>query len=193
MEVTASPAAVANCRLAIILLVTLNITLQNLIKYINETSMQRSKIRVSRLIFFMKAVDAFRAFEVYFRKNECMYATCVPVIIYGGSTLIVLSNYCTIKLYGIVLPPEYFIFPVISFSVVIFLLTVVPEATNIHERSLKLHWSVASLTQPKYGRCVVRSLRVFGMDATFFMVRNQIKLRIIEYQLYYIVNLLLSL
>jgi len=77
---------------AIIFLVTLNITLQNLIKYINETSIQRSKIRVSRLIFFMKAVDAFRAFEVYFRKKECMYATCVPVIIYGGSTLIVLSN-----------------------------------------------------------------------------------------------------
>jgi len=60
--------------IAIILLVTLNITLQNLIQYINESAVQRSKIRVSRLIFFMKAVDAFRAFEVYFKKNACMSA-----------------------------------------------------------------------------------------------------------------------
>jgi len=53
--------------IAIIVLVTLNNTLQNLIKYITETSVQRSKIRISKLVLFMKA---FRALEIYFKKNE---------------------------------------------------------------------------------------------------------------------------
>jgi len=179
--------------IAIILLVTLNNTLQNLIKCITETSLQRSKIRISRLILFMKAVDAFRALEIYFKKNEFAYAATIPIIIYFSSTLIVLSNYCTIKLYGVVFPAEYFMFPAISMCVVIFVLTVVPEATNIHERSLNLHWNVAKLTQTKYGKATVRSLRVFGMNATFFMMTNSIRQGIIEYQLNYTINLLLSL
>jgi len=175
--------------IAIILLVTLNSTLENLIKYINESSVQRSKIRISRLIFFMKAVDTFRVMKVYFRKNECVYATFIPIIIFSGSALIVVTNYCTIKLYGIVLPPIYFIFPVISLTV----LTVVPEAANIHESSLKLQRNIARLSQTKYEKCVVRSLRVFGMHATFFMFRKEIKREIVGYQLDYTVNLLLSL
>jgi len=127
--------------IAIILLVTLNITLQNLIKYINETPLQKSRIRVSRLILFMKATDAFRATEIYFKKNEPAYAASIPIIIYSGSALIVISNYCTIKLFGIVLPPEYFMFPIFSIFVVICLLTVLPEATKIHERSVQFHWN----------------------------------------------------
>jgi len=63
-------------------------------------------------------------------------------------------------------------------------LTVVPEATNIHERSLNLHWNVAELTQTKYGKATVKSLRIFGMNATFIMMTNSIRRGIIEYQLY---------
>jgi len=67
----------------------------------------------------MKAVDAFRALEIYFKKNEFAYAATIPIIIYCGSTLIVLGNNCTIKLYGVVFPLEYVMFPAISISVVI--------------------------------------------------------------------------
>jgi len=128
------------------------------------------------------------------KKSESFYATAIPMIIYCGSMLIVLSNYCTIRLYGIVNPALYSVFPILSVSVMVFNLTVVPEATkNIHEKSVELHRHVVKLAENKYGRCTVRSLRVFGLSATFFLMKNNLRRRIIEYQLYYTVNLLLSL
>jgi len=178
---------------ALIFLVTLNSVLVQLTKHLSETVLQLSKFRIPKLILFMKAANAFRATEVYLKKNEFVYSTAIPIVIFSGSTLFVVTSYSTIKLCGIVFPPEYLIFPTLSIVVIIFVLTVVPEATKVYEESLKFHRSVARLSHSKYAKCVSRSLRIFGLHATFFVMKDSVKSRIIEFQLYYTVNLLISM
>jgi len=108
---------------AVIVLVTINWSLNQLITLVSETAVQRSRIRVSRRILFMKAADSFRAFEVYFKKNQEVYAASIPAVIFCGSTLMVLSNYCAIKLHGMFSIVMYLIFPTLSVCVVMFVLT----------------------------------------------------------------------
>jgi len=103
----------------VIFLVTVNLSLKQLIKFISETSVQRSRIRVSRLILFMKAADSFKAFEVYFKKNKEVYAASIPAVIFFWSTLMVLSNYCAMKLTEVFSIVIYLIFPTFSVWVVI--------------------------------------------------------------------------
>jgi len=119
-----------------------------------------------------------------------MYKFTIPTFILCWCVLGVVSNCGAIKVYRILPVPKYLLLPLISSLIVMLDVTMVPQCCNVYEKSSTIHGNIAQFTKTRYGRRIVNSLNIFGFETNVFMMRNSVKKRIIEHQLFYTANLL---
>jgi len=143
----------------------------------------------SRDRLFVKASETFRTFAVYFKKTEELYKFPISTLMFCGSALI--TSYISIKHFGAIPFPQCFAAPISSWLILTINVTVIPQAWNIYEKSLKLHHVIAKLTKSKYGKRVVKSFRVFGMNSRLLVMDNSVKRSMIDFQILYTIDLLL--
>jgi hypothetical protein len=138
------------------------------------------------------SISMFRQCQIYMILNRQAYFWNNPVLICSGSTLMVVSNYITIKLYRTLGMPLYLAAPFLSAAVFVFTVVVLPAATSIFDESEELLFHLKASTRTRHHKKIVRSLKPFGMRTVFFMMKNMNRRKIIEAQVYYTITLLLS-
>lgn len=121
-----------------------------------------------------------------------VYYVCPPLIWFGVSIL-VLTNYGTIKLFGKVHILVYVAFPIISAIASTFLVTVLPQAAEVYEVSSTYLNQLRGSCFTKYERKLFRSLKPIGIRcASFGMVTTDWMVAIIQSMVDNTINLLLT-
>jgi len=141
----------------------------------------------------LKTIKIYKMIQLYLTISEPIYSSEIPVLIFGGSLLAILCNFGTIKLYGRVELPLYICQPSLSLFVVVLVLTLVPQANNVFEKCRAYRAILKFTVKSRIEKAVLKSLKPFGMHATFFTMKSRVRTKIVECQMYYTMTLLISI
>jgi hypothetical protein len=142
----------------------------------------------------IKGLNIFNQIQIYFAINETLYFWEIPIILTFGSVLMILGNYTTIKLHHFLEIPLILLPPAASISVFIMVISLVPETTDVFEGSVNFLRQLKASTRSPYGKKAAGALKPYGLKSgPFFMMKNTMRKKLIEVQLLYTINLLLSM
>jgi len=176
---------------AIVMLITLN----------NSTSRMTQVARYAKRFSWkgfslspaaVKTIKIYKMIQVYLATIKPLYTYEVPVLTFCGSLLAVVCNFGTITMYDKVELPIYICGPSLSIIVIAMIVTLVPQAQNVFENCQAYQKELKFTVRSKVEKAVLRSLKPFGITCPFFMVKSCVRPKIVEYQLYYTMNLLIS-
>jgi len=141
----------------------------------------------------LKTIKIYKMIQVYLTVMKPLYTYLVPILIFCGSLLAVVCNFATIAMYDKLELPLYICTPIASIMVIVMIVTLVPQAQNVFENCRAYQKELRFTVRSKVEKAVLRSLRPFGINCQFFMMKSCIRPKIIEYQLYYTMTLLISI
>jgi hypothetical protein len=134
----------------------------------------------------------FRSYQVFVARVELIHFYETPILIFTASLLVVIYNYATIKLYAVLGIPLYFVAPLVSATINISEVYLVPEAVQVYEGSSNLRSWIKFLSRSKYERRKAASLRPVCINVgPFCMIDKSVQRSIFSYQIIYTVNALL--
>jgi hypothetical protein len=93
------------------------------------------EFRFLRSSILLRNIEIFRLCQIYTVMNRPAYCWGVPIMIFSGSTLLVISNCITIKLYSTLGMPLYLAGPFLSAAACVLTVVAVPAATSIFDQS----------------------------------------------------------
>jgi len=141
----------------------------------------------------LKTIKIYKMIQLYLNITEPIYSTVMPVMIFCGSLLVVVCNFSTVKFYGKVEFYLYICAPGWSIIEILIVLTLLPQANNIFEKCQAYRAALKFAMKSKMEKTVLKSLKPFGMSATFFTMKSSLRTKMVEYQMYYTMTLLISL
>jgi len=89
--------------------------------------------------------------------------------------------------------PIYICVANFSVGVIVLVVTLLPQAQNVYENSRAYQAELKFTVKSKVEKTVIKALRPFGITCQFFMMKSTVRPKIIEYQLYYTMTLLISI
>ncbi|OXA48212.1 hypothetical protein Fcan01_16972 [Folsomia candida] len=128
-----------------------------------------------------------------FTNQEFCSNSVPPVVLFGTSTLI-LMNYGTIRLYGIV--PRFFYpwVPFVNVLIHFFPFTMIPQTVKVNAKSVEFLATARRQTLTKYEKKVVNSLKPVGIRCgQFGMISTSWATKVLDSILNYTATLLLTL
>jgi len=141
----------------------------------------------------MKTIKIYKMIQVYLMVIKSLYTYELPILIFCGSLLAVVSNFATLTMYDKVELPLYVCAPSLSIIVIVLIVTLVPQAHNVFENCQAYRKELKITVKSKIEKAVLRSLRPFGIHCQLFMMRASIRPQIIQYQTNYTMTLLISM
>jgi hypothetical protein len=142
----------------------------------------------------IQGLKIFNQIQIYFAMNEVLYFWEIPIILTFGSVLVILGNYTTIKLHSYLEMPLILLPPATSIGVFIMTISLVPETADVFEGSANFLRQLKASTRSPYGKKAAGALKPYGLKSgPFFMMKNSMKKTLIEVQLLYTINFLLSM
>ncbi|OXA36608.1 hypothetical protein Fcan01_28626 [Folsomia candida] len=142
----------------------------------------------------VEGIWVYKEFQIWNRfYNLHLCYLVVPPLVFFGMSILTLTNYGTIRLFGKVPIFVYLAFPVISVIASTFIVTVLPQATEVNEVSLRYLGCLEGTCFKKYERRLFRSLKPIGIRcASFGTVTTDWMVTIIQNIVDYKINLLLT-
>jgi len=131
--------------------------------------------------------------QLYLTVNERFFKPELPIIIFCGSLLAIVCNFATIKLYNKLDLPLYSCFPSFSIIVLVLVVTLVSQASNVYEKCRAYQSQLKYTVRTKIEKSVFRSLKPFGIRCPLFMCKSSVRTKIIEYQMNYSMTSLISI
>jgi hypothetical protein len=142
----------------------------------------------------IQGLKIFNHIQIYFAMIETLYFWELPSVLFFGSILIIFGNYATIKLHSLLEIPLILLPPTTSIGVFIMMISLVPETADVFERSVNFLRQLKASTRSPYGKKAAGALKPYGLKSgPFFMMKNSMRKKLIEVQLLYTINLLLSM
>jgi hypothetical protein len=123
-------------------------------KILPKPSDNRRNVTISRILMIKRQCRAVTELI-----NESCYAL-FPSLLFFGQSVLVLSNYATIKMHDRIPMPFYLVMPFLSVFIVVLISVLFPAASDVHEGSLEFLRSVHLIVgRSKYWRKVWRAER----------------------------------
>lgn len=142
----------------------------------------------------VKVIKVFKELQLWniiYNQNLCY--SVVPHLILFGMSIITLANYLTIRLPRKVPLMLYVIFPATSLTGLVFVMTIVPQATQVFEKSEIFLGCLTGKCFLKYERRLLYSLNKVGIRiGPFGTASKSLMLAIAWNIVYYTINLLIA-
>jgi hypothetical protein len=181
---------------ALLMVVSINDTSKRMAYTLSLTEIKACKWRKLKTVSnkVIQGLKIFNQMQIYFAMNEILYFWQIPIILFFGSILMILGNYTIIKLHSHLELPLILLPPATSIAVLMAMMSLVPETTNVYEGSVNFLRQLKASTRSPYGKKAAGALKPYGLKSgPFFMMKNSMRKKLIEVQLLYTINLLLSM
>lgn len=143
----------------------------------------------------IRIVRCYQEFQIWNQHTNTLFCyQAIPPLIFFGIVIVIIVNYATIRLFGVLPGMIYPVAPFTSLVAAVTFMTLLPQAAETHKNSSRFLASVKShLCERKYDRKVAYSLRPIGARCgPFGIITNKWVSKFLETDLNYTFTALLT-